>query len=164
MSSVEGQSASTSPAPLHPKTVLLISTVFKSDDLPKQFGGEAYSYFFVYRAFKPLLEKYCLVREITRPETRLDFAVAKAREEGLEPIHLAFLPLQDVYLSSKVPTIAYPFWEFPDIPSAPLSFKVRNNWVVVASFLEGLITACEFTKASFPRAGIHKPIEVPGAT
>src|SRR6188768_2672492 len=63
--------------PMRSDRVLLVSTIFDSDDVDSQIGGDAYSYYFVYRAFKPLLEQYCEVREVKRPESRgrIDLAV-----------------------------------------------------------------------------------------
>src|SRR5206468_466809 len=99
---------------------LLVSSVFDEEQAAQQLGREAYSYHFVSRAFTPLLQRWGEVRAITRPESRLDYAVWQAKVRNLQPLHLSFRPLHLTYLSALAPNIAFPFWEFPDIPDLDL--------------------------------------------
>jgi hypothetical protein len=146
--------------PVHTDRVLLVSTIFSHTDVGLQIGGDAYSYYFAYRAFLPYLEQYCQVREVSHPESRLVFAARKAREEGLYPIHLAFLPPQKVYYASDVPTVVFPFWEFPDIPNRNLENRRRENWVAMCSNTLGIITACNSARDAFRRANVQCPTEI----
>src|SRR5207253_2259658 len=99
------------------KRAVLVSSAFREADTVRHLGREAYSYRFVYRAFAPLLERWGRTSEIDRPASRLDFALRQARRDGLDPIHLSFLPLHLLYPTAQAPNVAFPFWEFPDIPS-----------------------------------------------
>lgn len=146
--------------PLHTDRVVLVSTVFGGAQVESKIGHSAYSYYFVYRAFKPLLERYCHLREIARPELSLAYAAKQARCEGMKPIHLAFLPLEDIYLSANIPVVAFPFWEFPDIPSRNLGNQPRENWRFAIKNIFGIVNACHFTKNAFERADFQGSIDV----
>jgi len=158
---IDSTPAATAPEPpCRADRRLLVNTIFRGSDVSTNIGIAAYSYYFVYRAYQPLLAKYAKITEIPRPESQIDFALRKATLDGLEGIFLTFLPLQNVYLSTLGPVVAYPFWEFPDIPSENFENNPRNNWVRIAKRLSLIFTACEFTKQAFRRAGIQTPIQV----
>src|SRR5271165_3301131 len=95
---------------------VMVSSAYSDAEMGHQIGREAYSYRFVYKAFAPLLERWGQTSEITRPESRLDFTLMQARQNRLDPVHLSFLPLHLTYLTGQAPNVAFPFWEFPDIP------------------------------------------------
>src|SRR3954451_14012762 len=95
--------------PRPPGRAVVISSVYHETDLARKIGLEAYSYPFVARAFLPLLEEWGRTTFITSPESRLDFALHRAREQGLEPIHVSFMPLHLAYLTGQAPTLAFPF-------------------------------------------------------
>jgi len=139
---------------------LLVNTIFRGSAVSTSIGIAAYSYYFVYRAYLPLLERYAAVTEIPRPESQVDFALRQATAAGRAGLFLTFLPLQNIYITTQGPVVAYPFWEFPDIPSEGFENNPRNNWVRIARSLTLILTACEFTKQAFRRAGITGPIHV----
>ena len=86
---------SNAPAPAwtEMQRALVVSSIFSESDAAKQIGQQNYSYYFVYRAFAPLLERWASTFAITQPESRLDYALWRARQQNLEPLHLSFLPL-----------------------------------------------------------------------
>jgi hypothetical protein len=134
--------------------------MYTDAQLAERIGREAYSYRFVYRAFAPMLQRWGRTIEVTQAESRLDFALQQAREQGLQPIHLSFLPLHLTYLTQHAANVVFPFWEFPDLPNRPLGNNPRNNWVNLARHFALILTASTFTRDAFRRAGIHTPIEV----
>jgi glycosyltransferase involved in cell wall biosynthesis len=139
---------------------LVVSSMYSEAETAQRIGREAYSYRFVYRAFAPLLERWGRTSEITRPESRLDYALWRARQQSLEPVHLSFLPLHLVYLTQRAPNIAFPFWEFPDVPDTSFANNPRNNWVWIANHLALVLTASTFTRDAFVRAGVKTPVHV----
>lgn len=139
---------------------LVVSSVFWTPDVRENIGREAYSYFFVYRALAPLLNRWGVTREVTHPESRLDYALRLARESDLAPVHLSFLPLHLMYLTPHAPNVAFPFWEFPDIPDRDFGRNPRNNWARIANRLDLVLTASTFTRDAFQRAGLTTPIRV----
>ncbi len=155
--------ARSSSPPADPRTAgrtLLVSGVFGTADAVDQLGSEAYSYHFVYRAFAPLLRRLGDVVEVDRPESRLDYAIRRARSDNCTPVHLSFRPLQSMYLSSLAPNVAFPFWEFPDIPDQDLDGNPRNNWLRIANHADRILCASEYTRSAFSRAGVRAPVHV----
>jgi len=106
-------------------------------DGAQDIGLAAYSYAHAFHAFRPLLERYAPLVVIDRGESRLDAALDAARREERTPLHLSFLPLERVYPSSLAPTVAFPYWEFPDIPSRDFDDNPRNNWRRICGALAG---------------------------
>jgi glycosyltransferase involved in cell wall biosynthesis len=145
----------------HPKQrALVVSSVFTEDQMAAKLGREAYSYRFVYSAFEPLLRRWGPTVEITRPESRLHYALSRARQQGLEPIHLSFLPLHLTYVGEGVPNIAVPAWEFPDIPNTDFQNNPRNNWLRIANQLSVIVTHCHITRNAFLRAAVKPPVHL----
>lgn len=140
--------------------MIFTTSSFTDREMPDRCGDDCYSYFFVQRAFLPLLERYSAVEEVPEPRSRLDEAVADARRGRLAPLHLSFLPPQYMPLASDAPNIAFPFWEYPDIPDYDVAGKPENNWARMANRLDLLVTACDFTRDAFRRAGVTTPAHV----
>jgi glycosyltransferase involved in cell wall biosynthesis len=134
--------------------------LYTDEEMGDRIGREAYSYRFVYRAFAPLLERWGHTIEVTQAESRLDYALWRARQQNLEPLHLSFLPLHVTYLTQRAPNLAFPFWEFPDIPNTCFANNPRNDWVRLADRLALIFTASTFTRDAFVRAGVKTPIQV----
>ena len=143
-----------------PPSMFAVTSGGGGADSSAQLGREAYSYTYVYRAFRPLLERLGDVVEVERPESRLDYAVRRAWERGQSVTHLSFLPLHRIYLTSMAPNVAFPFWEFPDLPDEDLDGNPRNNWVRVAGRLSVIVCASRFTRDAFVRAGVRTPVHV----
>jgi glycosyltransferase involved in cell wall biosynthesis len=140
--------------------MLFTTSSFSAGDMRDRCGDDCYSYFFVCRAFAPLLERWGSLTEIAQPESRLEAALAAARRENIEAAHLSFLPLQTMHVAPGAINIAFPFWEFPDIPDYDVAGNPRNNWVSVSRGLSLILTACRFTRDAFVRAGVTTPIRV----
>jgi glycosyltransferase involved in cell wall biosynthesis len=139
---------------------LVVSSVFTENQMAAKLGREAYSYRFVYQAFESLLRRWGPTIEVTRPESRLDYALWRARRQNLEPIHLSFLPLHMTYLAHGAPNIAVPAWEFPDIPDTDFHNNPRNNWRRIADHLSVIVTHCHITRNAFLRAGVKPPVHL----
>lgn len=119
-------------------------------------GTPGYSYDFVVKLFAPLIERWG--RLVVVPREKVDAAVAEARSRGYAPVHLSFLPLQDVCLATDAPNIVVPAWEYPDIPDHAFDQNPQNNWVEMAARCDSLIVGGPFTVAAFRRAGVRSPI------
>lgn len=137
-----------------------VSYACSQGDTRDHLAREAYSYRLVYEAFAPLLRRWGEVREVPLAESRLDFALRSLARTGKRPLHLSFLPLHLGYLTSLAPNVAFPFWEFPDIPDENLDDNPRNHWRRIADRQTLLLTACTFTRDAFRRAGVEAPIHV----
>ena len=123
-------------------------------------GCADYSYGFVLKGLIPALESLGTWERVEHPESSLAFRAEKARAEGRKPIHLALHPPQNVYLTPAVPTVVFPFWEFPHLPDRDFGMDTRQNWVRVCRKADLIVAACRFTAETFQRARIDRPIVV----
>jgi glycosyltransferase involved in cell wall biosynthesis len=140
--------------------MFLVSSSSRIDDLPQKMGLALYSYGFVAKLLSPVLERLGQWRQVIAPESSLIHAAAQAIEEGFRPVHLAVAPVQGAYLTPAVPTILFPFWEFPRIPDQDFGWETRHNWARVARRASLIVTASEMTARSFRDAGVGCPVEV----
>ncbi|HUY33507.1 MAG TPA: glycosyltransferase [Pirellulales bacterium] len=138
----------------------MVSSFASGDAADTKLGGYGYSYDFVRRAFQPLLERWAEVVTVGLPESRLDFAIRRARQGGREAIALSFRPLSDVYLTRWAPNVVFPFWEFPDVPGCDYKQNPRRNGVRIANHASLILTAGEFTAAALARADVRTPVRV----
>jgi glycosyltransferase involved in cell wall biosynthesis len=138
----------------------LVSTTPCARDIRDHLGSAAYSYAFVLEALAPVLERLGTWRLLDHPESSLPYAAACAAAGGSRPVHLALTPPQDCYLTPAVPTVLFPFWEFPDIPNRDFGTDTRQNWVRVCRSADLILTACRSTAETFRRAGVDRPVAV----
>ncbi len=140
--------------------LLLVTSMYSDGDMKRRLGRDAYSYRYVYRAFAPLLERWSRHRDASGPPAALARAVAEARIQRLQPVHLSFLPLHLMDLAAGVPNLAVPAWEFPDIPSLDLEGDPRHNWSKRADEVDLIVTHTQFSRYAFLRAGVKTPVHV----
>jgi glycosyltransferase involved in cell wall biosynthesis len=140
--------------------MFLVSSPSPISHLPHKVGLADYSYGFVVKSLAPVLERLGHWRQVTAPESRLIHAAAQAIQEGYRPVHLAVMPVHAAYLTPAVPTILFPFWEFPRIPDRDFGWETRQNWARVARRASLIVTACEMTARAFRQAGVSCPVEV----
>jgi glycosyltransferase involved in cell wall biosynthesis len=138
----------------------LISTNRCVHERAASLGSPAYSYAFVVEALIPVLEEFGRCVLVDRPESRLPFLAARAVEDGFRPVHLCVNPPQDGYMTPALPTILYPFWEFPRIPDRDFGFDTRQNWARLVRPASLILTACHFTAKAFEGVGLRCPIAV----
>jgi hypothetical protein len=138
---------------------LTVSLGFPDAEAPRRLGQDGYGAHFLRRAFAPLLERFGRVGEVTRPESRLDYALWRARRDGFDPVHLSFLPLHQTYLTGQAPNVGYVVGEFPDLPDGS-DGNPRHNWARIANRHALLLTPSAFTRDALARAGVTTPVEV----
>lgn len=123
-------------------------------------GTAGYSYDFVAKIFQPLLERWGEVIPVAAPRQNLERVAKETRDRGLEPVHVAFLPMQDAYLSPSVPNVVVPAWEFPEVPDHPFDGNLQNDWPATANACAAVLVGGPFTVNAFRRAGAKGPIHV----
>jgi glycosyltransferase involved in cell wall biosynthesis len=155
-STAETSSGRTSAA----RRAIFTTSSISAAEVADRCGDNCYSYYFVQRAFLPLLQRWAPVEEVTQSPRKLRETIAAAQHAGHAPIYLSFLPLQYARPVPGVPNIAFPFWEYPDIPHYDVAGNPRNNWVRAAADFDMLLTACRFTRDAFNRAGVETPLHV----
>jgi glycosyltransferase involved in cell wall biosynthesis len=139
------------------RTAILLTKPASSADVRRHLGAADYSYGFVEQALRPILDQLGDVRDISRPESQLSWAAARARADGQFPVHLCISPPHAAFLPSDVPTILFPFWEFPRVPDRDFGFDTRQNWGRTLRQADRIVCACESTAQAI-RAVVHSPI------
>jgi glycosyltransferase involved in cell wall biosynthesis len=127
--------------------ILIVHTSTASDDIPQRLGRPEYSYRFVLREFKPLLEQLGTVIEVADPELEVDLIYAACMERGEPCMFLCFLPPNKTPIGLSCPTIPVFAWEFETIPNEAFAGKPRNDWRRVLTRLGGAITHSSYTVA-----------------
>jgi glycosyltransferase involved in cell wall biosynthesis len=138
----------------------LVSTTACARDIRQNMGNADYSYVFVLNALKPILEPLGTWKLVPNPESSLAYQASRAWAEGYRPVHLSLNPPQNAYLTPAVPTVMFPFWEFPQIPDRNFGYDTRQNWARMCRHADLVLTACRFTAEAFRGAGIDCPVEV----
>lgn len=140
--------------------VFLVSTTGCARDIQRHMGSADYSYAFVLNALAPVLDRLGTWRLVEGPESRLPYLAAKAVAEGARPIHLAIQPPQSGYATPALPTVLFPFWEFPEVPDRDFGHDTRQNWLRMTQPMALALAACHFTADALRRAGVACPVEV----
>jgi hypothetical protein len=126
----------------------------------KNLGTPGYSYDIVAQLFRPLLERWGEVVPVARDCAAIDAAAEDARRRDMEPVHVSFVPFQDVCLSTKAPNVIVPAWEFPDVPNEAFDGNPHNDWVATSALCDLVIVGGPYTVATFRNGGIRAPIYV----
>jgi len=140
-----------------PPRTLVVSTVGGAQEAPRRMGSASYSYYYVYQSFVPLLRRWGHVVETVRPREQVDTVVRQQRSPVL---HLGFLPLDFFHPAAAARNVAFPFWDFPDVPDYALGGDPHEDWVGIANRLDLILTASEFTREAFVRAGVRTPVRL----
>ncbi len=142
------------------KRAVLLTCYMTGSTEGKNLGTAGYSYDFVAKLFSELLTQWGTVIPVPVPENNLEKASHDARAAGMEPIHVSFLPFQDVTWCKSAPNVVVPAWEFPDIPNQVMNGEARNDWVAMSNQCELVLVGGPFTVDSFQRGGVETPIRV----
>ncbi len=148
------------PTPTRPVRPIkfLVATTGCARDIRGTLGKANYSYFFAVKALIPVLERFGHWELVDFPESRLPYLAARAEAEGFRPIHLSVNPPHDAYVTTALPTILLPFWEFPDIPSRDFGHDTRANWQRICNAVDLILAPCAFTADALRDAGVRRPI------
>lgn len=120
------------------KYSLLVYTPFERGEIAQSLGNPEYSYYFVMRAFLPVLEDIAPTSVVTNLET-LDAACLEIRQAGREPLMLCFVPPHR--LPAATPCRALPVfaWEFDTLPNENWDGTGRHDWISILQKCPGAI-------------------------
>ena len=142
------------------RRAILLTTYMTGAPRGNNLGVAGYSYDFVTQLYLPLLQRWGEVVPVPLPNDNLEAAVKQARERGLDPVHVSFLPFQDVTLARSAPNIVVPAWEFPDVPNEPFESRAANDWPAMANQCAAVLVGGPFTENALRKAGTTSPIRV----
>ncbi len=146
--------------------ILLVHSETTDSTIGSQLGRAEYSYYFVLREFRPLLERLGVVVPVADPATEVDPIWRNARALGEPCVFLSFSPPHRTQVSLSCPTIPVFAWEFDTLPDEMWDGERRNNWVWALRRLGRAIVHAESTSglvrrslgADFPVTSIPSPV------
>lgn len=111
----------------------------------KSLGLPEYSYYFVLKAFRGVLQELGTVTVVQHPETEVDALFDACRERGEECVFLSFSPPNKTLIDLRCPTVSVFAWEYSNIPDELWDEDVRNDWRVVFGRHGRAITLSSYT-------------------
>ncbi len=146
--------------------ILLVHSETTAANIGDQLGRAEYSYYFVLREFRPVLEQLGLVVPVSDPKREVDRIWANARAHGQDCVFLSFSPPHRTEIGLACPTIPVFAWEFDTLPDEMWDQERRHNWVWALRRLGRAIVHSENTAAlvrsrlgaDFPVASIPSPV------
>ena len=130
-------------------------------------GKPEYSYYFVLKAFQPVLELLGAVELVQRPAEEVDPIFEACAAQGEDCIFISFSPPNAVTLGLKCPTIVVVAWEFSTIPDGGWNpEEPREDWRYVFAKLGFAISLSTHTASvvktamgdDFPIFAVASPV------
>ena len=137
----------------------LVYSEINADNISHSLGLPDYSYYFVLRDFKSVLEMLGEVIVIGDPALEVDhhYDMATANREAC--VFLSFTPPHNTCLGLRCPTIPVFAWEFDSIPNEHWLNDPRQDWCHVLKTCGSAITHSELTvRAVKEKLGADFPI------
>lgn len=125
--------------------IILVHTAFHGGNVAANLGQPEYSYYFVLREFRPMLEQLGIVIDIHDPLREVDVIYRNCLQQGVSCVFLSFLPPNKTPLGLACPTIPVFAWEYGNLPNEGFSGKARNDWRRVLKQVGAAITHSTFT-------------------
>src|SRR3954465_12203006 len=134
--------------------------------IERNLGKSEYSYYFVLKAFLPILERIGRVITVSDPAVEVDAIHRRAIEEGEEGIFPSFSPPHRTQLDLSCPTIPVIAWEYDTIPTETWSGEPHQDWRFALNKFGRAITLSSFSANAvrsamgpdFPVASIPAPV------
>ena len=141
--------------------IILAGCEIDGGALAKSLGASAYSYWFVLRAFRPVLERLGTVILVRDPANEVDAIARQFAQRGETSIYLEFQPPNAVTLNLRTRTIPVFAWEFDTLPDEDWRGDPRDDWRVPLAGTGHAITHSHHT-ARVTRAAMGEdyPIDV----
>src|SRR5471030_77618 len=96
--------------------IIIIYSDTNAGSIEKNLGLPEYSYYFVLKEFKPILERMGIVVPVTDPAREVDAIYRNAQAHGESCVFLSFSPPHKTAIGLECPTIPVFAWEFNTIP------------------------------------------------
>ena len=131
--------------------IIMVYTTYNAASIGEALGAPEYSYWFVRKAFIPVLERFGIVVPVTDPVREVPAIHASAAAHGQDCIFFSFDPPQKTILNLPVRTIPVFAWEFDTIPDEIWDDEPRHDWRHVLSQ-----TGCAITHSDFSVAAVRR--------
>ena len=141
--------------------IILAGCEIDGAGISASLGASAYSYWFVLRAFRPVLERLGAVILVRDPAREVDAISRQFAARGEACVYLEFQPPNAVTLGLQTRTIPVFAWEFDTLPDEAWRGDERDDWRVALAATGHAVThsayAARVTRAAM---GEEYPIDV----
>jgi glycosyltransferase involved in cell wall biosynthesis len=145
--------------------IIIYSKTYKGK-VEQELGESEYSYYFVLKEYRPVLERLGIVVAVGDPENEVDALRRSAIAHGEDCIFLSFAPPHQTLIDLECPTVPIFAWEFDTLPTEVWGGDARNDWRTTLNRLGRAITHSNFAvdtvKAEmgqdFPVVSIPAPV------
>ncbi|WP_064116534.1 glycosyltransferase [Pseudomonas fluorescens] len=121
------------------------------NSISQSLGRPEYSYYFVLKAYRPVLESLGRVH-VVASTADVDPLYRKLLAAGEECVFLSFAPPQKTPLDLQCPTICVVAWEFDSIPDEQWDNDPRQDWTQMLARQGRVITLSSHTARAIRRA------------
>ncbi|QAY83385.1 glycosyltransferase [Pseudomonas arsenicoxydans] len=139
--------------------LIIIHSETNQHTIAQNLGRSEYSYYFVLKEYRPVLERLGRVVEVSDPQTEVDALYLDALSRGEDCVFLSFSPPHCTPVHLACPTLPVFAWEFSTIPNEPFAGEPRNDWRTVLRACGAAITHSSYTVNAVHEAmGAEYPI------
>jgi glycosyltransferase involved in cell wall biosynthesis len=108
--------------------VIIVYSAETDKSIQSNMGTPDYSYFFVLKKYRAVLDKFATVIEIKNPGVEVDVIYNECQARGVPCSFLSFTPPFKAVTGLKCPTISVFAWEYMTIPTDTWGGDPRNDW------------------------------------
>jgi hypothetical protein len=139
--------------------IFLIYSETEAGSIAANLGASEYSYYFVLKEYRPVLEELGLVIAVSDLENEVDRIYRNARARGEDCVFLSFAPPHKTFVPRDCPIFPVFAWEFDTLPTETWDDNIRNDWRHVLRQAGQAITHSAFAVATVKRAlGPNYPV------
>ena len=139
--------------------IIIDHAAYEERTIASNLGLPEYSYTFVRRSFRPILEKLGTLHSVSDPAREVDAIYNDARVRGEPCAFLSFNPPRYVPLELECPTVPVFAWEYDTIPTEVWAANPQDDWRVPLLQCGSAITHCQSSVRAVRAAmGDHYPI------
>lgn len=132
--------------------IIIVYSETQEHSLVNNLGYSEYSYYFVLKSYKPMLESLGIVVTVDHPATQVDPIYDFCQAVGEQCVFLSFTPPHKTQLDLRCPTVPVFAWEFGTIPNESWGGDLRNDWALILRRFPLAITHSEFAKRAILQA------------
>jgi glycosyltransferase involved in cell wall biosynthesis len=125
--------------------LIIIHSETNKSNIQQNLGRPEYSYYFVLKEFRPVLERIGQVIEVSHADELVDRLYFDCQSRGEACVYLSFSPPHRTPTHYACPTIPVFAWEFSTIPTESWQGEPRHDWRVVLAASGRAITHSTFT-------------------
>ncbi|MFZ3283121.1 glycosyltransferase [Pseudomonas sp.] len=125
--------------------LIIIHSETNQHTIAQNLGRSEYSYYFVLKEYRPVLERIGRVVEVLDPQAEVDALYRECLSRGEPCVFLSFSPPHRTPVQLACPTLPVFAWEFSTIPNEPFAGEPRNDWRSVLAACGAAITHSSYT-------------------